>query len=352
MLGALERGLRRMSEVTREEGVPYEGENWHMETVYEEVRRRVGEEGKGEGGAVPRGECMDRVEYNGVWGGGGDVGGSLGRAIAKIICGRKMSCRTDYTPRADPGRNLRGIVVDVPEGKEGNLRVGGEEYEGWDVGIEGQRVPEGEVDVMKVVMGGGGEAEGEGEGAGEGDNSQQQQQQPPPTTPPPTQPPPATPPKNVIDPTYWRLEKAMAGTCDGTTQTSCGRNVGSTCLLYGHNDGRGAIVGNSNTGPITFEIPPAGGGATQLVMLRYESEGGKSGFEDGRTRIRARVSVNGEEKVDEVFKAVDGDDNVVVVYFEEGREGGGEEDTAAARVTISVEEGATSEVVLTHLYWA
>ena len=264
LLSALEHGLEGMSRVTREEGVPYDGSNWHMEGVHEEVRSRLRKEMEEMGeSAPPGGECFEAINFksvqvlqslnetNGTRLGGGQVLPHHGRSIARIICGRKMNCRTDYTPRADPERNLRGIVVDVPEGMEKNLLLGEEEYGGGDVAIEGQKVPEGEVDVVGLVTGG----SGIGLASPTDSAGNHSAQIPKPTAP-------------GTDPKFWRLAKSMVGTCDGTKCTSCGRNADSNCLLYGRNDAEVYIVGNKNTGPIKFEIPVERGGRAVEVSER------------------------------------------------------------------------------------
>ena len=155
----------------------------------------------------------------------------------KIICGKKMQCRTEYTPRAYPGRNLRSLISEDYEEMEG-LMTPMEEYTGYDVKVKGQMVPEGAVDIMEVVKGGdpidigGGRERGRGRGRGRRVSSSQ----------------PA--------PTKWKLTtNAPPGICDGTSRHSCGRKVGSGCLLYGHHDARGSLSGEKEDGEIVLTIP-------------------------------------------------------------------------------------------------
>ena len=42
----------------------------------------------------------------------------------------------------------------------------------------------------------------------------------------------------------WEVWGEPPGLCDGTYNATCGRWTKDECVLYGHHDGRGAVIGN------------------------------------------------------------------------------------------------------------
>jgi len=61
---------------------------------------------------------------------------------------------------------------------------------------------------------------------------------------------------------------ANPGNCDGTSTGYCGRKSSSTCLLSGHSDYRGGILGDALSGWLVMNIPKVEAG---LIMVKFES---------------------------------------------------------------------------------
>ena len=62
-------------------------------------------------------------------------------------------------------------------------------------------------------------------------------------------------------------ERVPTGFCDGSQMSTCSRNEDSTCLLYGHNDGRTVIGGNGLSGWIVINLPKVRDG---LIFAKLE----------------------------------------------------------------------------------
>lgn len=50
------------------------------------------------------------------------------------------------------------------------------------------------------------------------------------------------------------VENVPAGYCDGTSNHECKREPSSICLMTGHNDSRGQMVGDGLSGWLTFQL--------------------------------------------------------------------------------------------------
>lgn len=50
-------------------------------------------------------------------------------------------------------------------------------------------------------------------------------------------------------------DRIPTGFCDGSSMSSCSRDIDSNCLLYGHNDGRTTISGNGLSGWLVMNLP-------------------------------------------------------------------------------------------------
>jgi len=66
----------------------------------------------------------------------------------------------------------------------------------------------------------------------------------------------------------WSLSSVRSGFCDGTAQSECSRDKDQRCLLYGHNDGHGVIMGDGFSGWLVMQLPGVKEG---LIMVRMET---------------------------------------------------------------------------------
>ena len=54
--------------------------------------------------------------------------------------------------------------------------------------------------------------------------------------------------ESIVPGTGWEVRDEPPGVCDGTYNATCNRWTGNECVLYGHHDARGAIIGNEYSG--------------------------------------------------------------------------------------------------------
>jgi len=67
----------------------------------------------------------------------------------------------------------------------------------------------------------------------------------------------------------WEVTGSQPGNCDGTSTGICGRKPDSDCLLYGHMDGRGGLLGNGFSGWLILNLSNITEG---LIILKLETE--------------------------------------------------------------------------------
>jgi hypothetical protein len=79
-------------------------------------------------------------------------------------------------------------------------------------------------------------------------------------------------------------------TCDGSVDSWCKRSEESTCLLYGHNDGRNGLKYNSYSGWIVMNIPDLKNG---IIMIKNEGWH----IENEMWRTKGWTSINNEPRV-------------------------------------------------------
>ncbi len=85
----------------------------------------------------------------------------------------------------------------------------------------------------------------------------------------------------------WQIFGEPQGLCDGTYNAVCGRSADNECVLAGHPDGRGAIIGNEFSGWLVMELKGVAAGIIVLKLhtWHYESE---------QTRTAGWTTVNNE----------------------------------------------------------
>lgn len=86
----------------------------------------------------------------------------------------------------------------------------------------------------------------------------------------------------------WQVFGEPQGLCDGTYIAVCGRSADNECVLAGHPDGRGSIIGNEYSGWLVMDIKGVSAGIIILKLhtWHYDSE---------QSRTAGWTSVNNEE---------------------------------------------------------
>jgi len=72
---------------------------------------------------------------------------------------------------------------------------------------------------------------------------------------------------NIVPGEGWTVMGHPAGYCDGTLNSVCHREISSNCLLSGHNDGRGHLVGDGLSGWLVLDLKDVSEG---IFMARME----------------------------------------------------------------------------------
>ena len=65
---------------------------------------------------------------------------------------------------------------------------------------------------------------------------------------------------------YMNAENSM-GFCDGSTMSDCGRGSDQKCLMYGHNDHKGILIGDALSGWLVIQMPKMKEG---LIIAKME----------------------------------------------------------------------------------
>ena len=221
------------------EGHPLQDDYWHVTNYYENIRSKVMNLDSSVGA------CNNMKEF-----------------FPERICKTPMKGRTEFTPRANPDEtSLLTIFKPAPDGwvpelKEKML------YEGPDVPNPLLMVPEGEIDVEAIVS-----------------NRRLSD-----VYPPIFMHQPSANKVKSIQPDQqhlrgrnletiqtgkgWQFNNALPGNCDGTSTGICGRLKNDDCLMYGHMDQRGGILGNALSGWFVVTLPQVTAG---LVIVKFES---------------------------------------------------------------------------------
>jgi len=87
----------------------------------------------------------------------------------------------------------------------------------------------------------------------------------------------------------WEVQGGNIGYCDGTSNAVCGRSKSSNCLMSGHNDERGTLVGDALSGWLVFNLKDVTQG---LFLARMETW---TPFESD-TRTRGWTTINNEKR--------------------------------------------------------
>jgi len=248
---------------------PLDDQFWHLTDHYAKIRNETQE-------SLADSICM--TEKN------------LHDSLRKV-CSVPMRGRTEFTGRANPDRTaLRTIIRPTADGyvPTNNKEVVYDKP----ITIDGQLIPEGEVDVRAIV------------GAGGFDDEKHRRLESK-----VLEPDPVTVPNimrshtnmrsleqtgKIIPGNGWQLQESVpAGYCDGSTDYhSCMRDSTNACLANDHQDTRTGVFGDSLSDWIVFDIDNVVEG---FVVVKFES------WHKGNRSINPRTkdweTVNNERRV-------------------------------------------------------
>jgi hypothetical protein len=238
-----------------------EDENWHMTKYYDNIRNKALNLDSSVGA------CSGVKDY-----------------FPERICTTPLNGRTEFTPRANPNEtSLRSIMKPTPSGFVPDVETK-MVYDGPDVTNPLLLVPEGEIDVEAIVANRRKLSEVRFVNNFED----------------------ASLPSNDIsfntsqNLRVRNLEEIKAGKgwqaqglpghCDGTAASICGRLPTDDCLLYGHQDFRGGILGNAFSGWFAVNVPAVTKGIIIIKVDRSHTSA-ESSITEGWTKPN-----NGEYK--------------------------------------------------------
>lgn len=196
-------------------------ELWHVTEYYKDIRNKVR--------ALPFdvGDCMKA--YDGK--------------IPIRVCNTTLYGATEFTPRANPDKtSIQTLLKPAANGYIPHASSAAQ-YTGPGPYNPKLDPPEGAVDVLAIISNG---------------RSYD-----------------ALPPRirkldvDVINPGLgWQMSDSPAGYCDGTWNSECGREPGTTCLLSGHSDRRGGLIMDGYSGWLVLTLPAILEG---IIMLKIET---------------------------------------------------------------------------------
>ncbi|KAL7536600.1 hypothetical protein ACHAWF_005510 [Thalassiosira exigua] len=322
-LAATLEAINRFSEVTIAEGFPLPDEHWHMKAYVENVREKVTTLDE-----IAAPHCFRLEEELG---------------LPKRLCRNKLKGRTEFTPRADPGKTSVRTLLDATKA----TKVAETRPELWQEKKETdhpmQKIPTGEVDAVQIfdlqgkrrvrrrlprvwnnTIVGGGSLNGRDRRAialtaGDG----------------------------------WQLLHGYGDGCNGSPSSSdaCGRPSSGHCLLEGHQGSRGGVWGNETTGWLLLRVPSVENG---FVALNLEVGGRESAenatIPDALTieyAVEGVITTLGAEKLrKEVRQPVPGMNLLVVFDNEESK------DAIDMLVTVRAIGCPDCQFAVTHVYWS
>ena len=183
----------------------------------------------------------------------------------------------------------------------------------------------------------------------------------------------------------WTMQNAPSGFCDGSAQSTCGRDrKKSSCLMAGHNDHQAGIMGDALSGWLIFKVPNIKEG---IILARFDTQvaansdpitekwttiDNKDEGEDIPSKGRRLVlpkdfwfdyAINGEvttlSRTDFMNLGVDIDGGMTVHPLfvdpdmgEKKRTTGDEGETIEVAIRIRSKQNRAVTIMLTHVYYA
>jgi hypothetical protein len=78
--------------------------------------------------------------------------------------------------------------------------------------------------------------------------------------------------EDIVPGSGWEIWDEPQGICDGTYNNTCNRWTGNECVLYGHHDYRGAIIGNEYSGWLVMTLKDLKEGIIILKLHTWHTE--------------------------------------------------------------------------------
>jgi len=254
VLHALETALTTWKEEISSTGQPLADHHWHVGDRYDKIRAAVKEYRTDNSNGV----CEDIFDF------------------IPRVCKLSMTAATEFTPRADfEGSSIRKLLVPAPNGYIPHLLESDVHslYNGPDLLQPETKIPDGTIDVHAIAIASVGESKLTRRLNGHkklskdgrdrqilrgmnlesnlvGVNSIRRSL------------------SSIVPGQGWALMGHPSGFCDGSAQSECGRGRDSNCLMYGHNDGRGGIFGDSHSGWLVMRL---NGVREGIILARIET---------------------------------------------------------------------------------
>ncbi|CAB9502397.1 expressed unknown protein [Seminavis robusta] len=250
VLEALQLAIQQFSDGTMG-GPPLADDYWHVKDYYENIQTKVKNMDPG------LGKCYSIKD----------------EGLPERMCKVPMNGRTHYTPRAD--FNETGINNIVKPTADGYVPKNEKKalYEGLDAHNECYDIPSGEVDVLSIVSG----RRRMTEDVPFNVSSSAVRVKPPAQTADTTtntgveQPSLRVQQHRELDEIKpgkgWELAEEPQGYCDGTYDAVCARWTHNDCVLSGHHDSRGILLGNGYSGWLVMNVKVKEG----IIILKFHS---------------------------------------------------------------------------------
>jgi len=226
-------------------GPPLEDDFWHVTEYYENIRNKVKNLDKS------LGSCYE-----------------METDLPARMCNTPMKAKTQYTPRANPDESALTSIIKptadgyVPKNEKTLL------YEGPDEHNTCFDIPEGEIDVFNIVA------------------VRRKLNEETPLPKSPVRDDPTVVLSTEADPTPlqrglaesitpgkgWEVWGEPPGLCDGTYNATCGRWTKDECVMYGHHDARGAVIGNEYSGWLVMTLKDLKEGIIVLKLHTWHTE--------------------------------------------------------------------------------
>ena len=242
ILTALQDAINQWSKITIREGFPLDDAYWHVTDYYKDMREKVRKLNHD-----PSEQFCE--EYEGL------------EMFPRRVCTTALKARSEFLPRADPENT--SIVGIVKPSSDGNVPHLEEDmlYSGPDLPIPELEVPAGEFDARSIIS---------NRRLHIDDNALYPFQIATHKTNILEQP--SLLRRHVLSDSFepglgWSL-RSRPGICDGSYNTICGRESDSNCLLSGHMDFRGGVLGDGFSGWLIMNIEDVKEG---LIILKIES---------------------------------------------------------------------------------
>jgi len=178
---------------------------------------------------------------------------SINTSIPERICRTPMKGRTQYTPRQNPQQtSVSSLLRATPDGyiPRNTLKP---LYRGMDAHNPCFDLPEGAVDVVARVTQNSSSAELRQSHLQEEESELSDVTQLSPNHHQPPHPVSAGP--KIAPGRGWQIFDEPQGECDGTYDSICAKSTRNRCVLYGHHDERGSVLGSDMSGWLVMEIP-------------------------------------------------------------------------------------------------